>query len=121
MARVMISDDSDAIRMVLKDALEIGHHEVVAEAINGIEAVERFNEVKPDVLLLDIAMPKKDGVDTLKDIIKSSPNAKIIMITATDNLKTINECISDGALAYILKPFDFEDVLKAIDKVLDKN
>ena len=117
----MISDDSDAIRMVLKDALEIGHHEVVAEAINGIEAVERFNEVKPDVLLLDIAMPKKDGADALKDIIKTNPGAKVIMITASDNLKTINECISTGALAYILKPFDFEEVLKAIDKALGKN
>ena len=117
----MISDDSDAIRMVLKDALEIGHHEVVAEAINGIEAVKRFNEVKPDVLLLDIAMPKKDGADALKEIIKINPSAKVIMITASDNLKTINECISFGALAYILKPFDFEDVLKAIDKALGKN
>lgn len=120
MARIMISDDSDAIRMVLKDALEIGHHEVVAEATNGQEAIERFQDVKPDVLLLDIAMPKKDGQTALKEIITLDPSAKVIMITATDSLKMINDCVAAGALAYIMKPFDFEDVLKAIDMALDK-
>lgn len=117
----MISDDSDAIRMVLKDALEIGHHEVVAEAANGIEAVEKYNETNPDILLLDIAMPKKDGESALKDIMAAHPDAKVIMITASDNLKTINECVSAGALAYIMKPFDFEMVLKAIEMALDKH
>src|SRR5574341_1838234 len=120
MARIMVADDSDAIRMVLKDALEIGHHEVVAEATNGIEAVEEYNEVNPDVLLLDIAMPKKDGASALKDIMSTHTDAKVIMITASDNLKTINECVSIGALAYIMKPFDFDDVLKAIAMALDK-
>jgi two-component system chemotaxis response regulator CheY len=117
----MIADDSDAIRMILKDALEIGHHEVVAEAANGIEAVEKYNETSPDILLLDIAMPKKDGESALKDIMATHPDAKVIMITASDNLKTINECVSVGALAYIMKPFDFENVLKAIDMALDKH
>ena len=66
MARIMVADDSDAIRMVLKDVIEIGHHELVAEAVNGIEAVEKFNATKPDLLLLDLAMPKKDGLDAIK-------------------------------------------------------
>lgn len=121
MARVMISDDSDAIRMVLRDALEIGNHVVVAEATNGQEAVEQFQAVKPDVLLLDIAMPRKDGQQALKEIIALDPNAKIIMITATDSLKMINDCVAAGAIAYIMKPFDFEDVLKAIDMAVNKN
>lgn len=116
----MICDDSDAIRMVLKDALEIGRHEVVAEATNGIEAVEKFNEVKPDLLLLDIAMPKKDGSSALREILAANPSAKIIMITASDNLRTINDCVNAGAIAYIMKPFDFEDVLKAITTALEK-
>jgi len=120
MARVMIADDSDAIRMVLRDALEIGHHEVVTEATNGQEAIEQFQAIKPDVLLLDIAMPKKDGRTALTEIITRDPKAKIIMITATDSLKMISECIAAGAIAYIMKPFDFEDVLKAIDMALDK-
>lgn len=119
MARVMITDDSDSIRMVLRDILDIGHHELVAEATNGFEAVEKFNETKPDLLLLDMAMPKKDGISALKEILDVNPDAKIIMITASDNINTMKECISSGALAYLLKPFNFEDVLKTIAKILD--
>ena len=118
MARIMIADDSDAIRLVLKDILVIGHHEFVAEATNGIEAVEKFNKTKPDMLLLDMAMPKKDGLTALKEILVTNPNAKIIMITASDNLNTMTECINAGALAYLLKPFNFENVLKTITKKL---
>ena len=121
MARVLVADDSDAIRMVLRDVLAIGHHEITAEANNGIEAVEMFDSSRPDIVLLDIAMPKKDGLAALKEIMAKDPRAKVIMITASDNLKTINECISEGALAYILKPFDFEDVLKSISMVLEKH
>jgi len=115
----MIADDSDAIRMVLRDILDIGHHELVAEAKNGFEAVEKFSETKPDLLLLDMAMPKKDGISALKEILVINPNAKIIMITASDNLSTMTACINAGALAYLLKPFNFEDVLKTITKILD--
>ena len=121
MARIMVADDSDAIRMVLKDVLEIGHHELVAEATNGIEAVLNFNATKPDLLLLDLAMPKQDGLAAVKEIMAANPNAKIVMITASDNLKTMQECLVAGALAYILKPFDFDEVLKIITKVLDKH
>ena len=119
MARIMITDDSDSIRMVLKDIIVIGHHELVAEGTNGLEAVEKFNKAKPDLLLLDMAMPKKDGVTALKEILATNPNAKIIMITASDNLNTMKECINSGALAYLLKPFNFEDVLKTITKSLN--
>jgi two-component system chemotaxis response regulator CheY len=118
MARIMIADDSDSIRMVLRDILDIGHHELVAEAANGFETVEKFNETKPDLLLLDMAMPKKDGITALREIHDKNPNAKIIMITASDNLNTMTECINAGALAYLLKPFNFEDVLETITKIL---
>ncbi len=119
MARIMIADDSDAIRMVLRDVLDIGHHELVAEGTNGFETVEKFNETKPDLLLLDMAMPKKDGISALKEIIAINPKAKIIMITASDNISTMTECINSGALAYLLKPFNFDDVLKTITNILD--
>ena len=115
----MITDDSDAIRMVLRDILTIGHHELVAEATNGFEAVEKFNETNPDLLLLDMAMPKKDGISALREILDTNPEAKIIMITASDNINTMKECINSGALAYLLKPFNFEDVLKTIANILD--
>jgi len=118
MARIMIADDSDAIRMVLKDILDIGHHELVAEATNGLEAIEKFNETKPDLLILDMAMPKMDGIHALKEILATNSNAKIVMVTASDNVNTMTECIQAGAIAYLLKPFNFEDVLTAIKMAL---
>ncbi len=118
MARVMIADDSEAIRLVLKDILEIGSHQLVSEAKDGIDAVEKFNLTKPDLVLLDFAMPRKDGREALKEIISKDPKAKVIMITASDNLNTINECMSIGSRAFILKPFDFNEVLKVISDVL---
>src|SRR5215467_6866123 len=118
MARVMIADDSDSIRMVLKDILMIGQHELVGEATNGIETVELYQKSKPDVLLLDLAMPKKDGLAALKEIIAINPNAKVIMITASDNQNTMKDCLSAGASSYILKPFNFQQVLGTITNVL---
>lgn len=114
MARVMIADDSDAIRLVLRDILSIGGHEIVAEAQNGAEAVEMFSQVNPDVLLLDLAMPKKDGLTVVKEVVGKHPDAKIILITASDNQNIINECLQYGVKSFISKPFDFDYVLKLI-------
>ena len=119
MARIMIVDDSDAIRMVLKDILDIGKHELVAEASNGDDAVKEFLKTNPDLMLLDMAMPKKDGLAALKEIMSIRSSAKIVMITASDNQHTMKECISAGALAYILKPFNFQEVLKKITEILE--
>ncbi len=115
----MVADDSDVIRMVLKDILIIGKHEFVAEASNGIEALEQFKRTNPDIVLLDVAMPKKDGLTVLSDIITYRPDAKVIMITASDNQVTMKECLKVGAVAYILKPFNFEDVLREISRVFN--
>jgi len=117
MARVMIADDSDAIRLILQDILKIGKHEIAAEAINGVEAVDRYSKVTPDVLLLDLAMPKKDGLTVVKEIMAKHPHAKIILITASDNQNVINECLKAGASAFISKPFDFDHVLKLIKEI----
>lgn len=120
MARVMIADDSDAIRLVLKDILGIGDHEIVAEATDGAEAVDVYCKEKPEILLLDLAMPKKDGLTVVKEIIQFDPNAKIILITASDDQKVIQQCLEHGASSYISKPFDFNGVLKAITDILAK-
>ncbi|SRR5579875_1962923 len=117
----MIADDSDAIRMVLRDIIAIGKHECIAEAANGLEALEQFKKSDPDLVLLDMAMPKKDGLAVLKEIITIRPKAKVIMITASDDQGVIRECITEGAAAYILKPFNFEDVLGKIMQVLQFN
>ncbi|TRZ81126.1 MAG: response regulator [Nitrosopumilales archaeon] len=117
MASVMIVDDSDAIRMVLKDIVTIGKHNLVGELQNGVGALEEYIKVKPEVVLLDMAMPKKDGVSVLKEIIGYDPDANVIMISASDNQETVKECLSLGAKAYILKPFNFQEVLDTIIKV----
>jgi len=114
----MIADDSDAIRLVLKDILAIGKHAVVAEAVNGEEAVDLFLKNSPDLLLLDLAMPKKDGLTVLKEIIEKNSQAKIVLITASDDQKIINQCLEIGASSYISKPFDFNEVLKQINDSL---
>jgi len=120
MAKIMIADDSDAIRLVLKDILSIGEHEVLTEATDGAEAVDFYQEHSPDILLLDLAMPKKDGFTVVKEIMQIDPNAKIILITASDDQKVINQCLEQGASSCISKPFDFNVVLKAITNALAK-
>ena len=120
MAKIMIADDSDAIRLVLKDILSIGEHEVVGEAVDGAEAVEFYSSQKPDILLLDLAMPKKDGFTVVKEVMALDPDAKIILITASDNQKVIQQCLEAGASAYVSKPFDFDNVLKIINDTISK-
>ena len=113
----MIADDSDAIRLVLKDILCIGNHDVVAEAEDGAEAVDFYKQYNPEIMLLDLAMPKKDGLEVVKEVIGFDSNAKIILITASDDQKIINECLKSGASSYISKPFDFNSVLKSITEI----
>jgi len=118
MAKVMIADDSDAIRLVLKDILSIGEHEVIGEATDGAESVDLYRQFNPEILLLDLAMPKKDGFTVVKEVIAYDPNAKIILITASDDQKVIQQCLEYGASSYISKPFDFNGVLKSIKDLL---
>ncbi len=120
MAKIMIADDSDAIRLVLRDILSIGEHEILVEAVDGAEAVTFYQKHTPDVLLLDLAMQKKDGLTVVKEIMQIDPNAKIILITASDDQKIINQCLNHGASSHISKPFDFNAVLKAITNILAK-
>jgi len=121
MARVMIADDSEAVRLILKDIVSSDKHELVAEAADGVETIEKFTASKPDLLLLDVAMPKKDGLTVLKEIKKTHPNAKIIIITALEEMTMVQDCVAAGALAYIMKPFIVDDVLKSISFAVKEN
>ncbi len=118
MAKIMVADDSDAIRQVLEDILNIGKHELVGEAADGDEAIEKFNQIQPELLLLDLAMPKKDGLAVVKEIKEYNPDARIVIITASDNQAIIKQCLDAGAFASISKPFDFDKVLKVISETL---
>lgn len=116
MARVMIAEDTDAIRLLLEDILSIVKHELVYQAKDGAEAVEKYASIKPDILLMDLSMPKKDGITALKEIKKTYPDAKIIMLSAIGSFMA-SECLEAGAIAFFPKPFDFDKVLKILKEV----
>jgi two-component system, chemotaxis family, chemotaxis protein CheY len=120
MAKVMIADDSESVRLTLRDMVEAGKHKVVAESVDGNDTLEKFNSVKPDVLLLDVAMPKKDGIETLVELLKYNPKAKVVMITAHDDMDLIENCTKIGALAYITKPFNTDEILQAISYAFEE-
>ena len=113
----MIADDSDAIRQLLKDIISLGEHELVDEAKDGAEAVEKFNAIKPDLLLLNLTMPEKDGLTVLKEIKGTNPDAKIIILSGDDSKEMVNQCLEAGAVSFISKPFDFDQVLKTLEEI----
>lgn len=116
----MIVDDNPNIRMVLNDILSIGNHEVVGEASNGVDAVKKFSEIRPDLLLLDLAMPKKDGFTVIQEIKSNFPDAKIIIVTATSDEKIIDDCLDAGAQACINKPFVGDKILEIVSEIIGK-
>ena len=120
MVRVIIADDSEAIRQLLRDILTMGDHQVVGEAVDGNEAIDTFNKIQPDLLLLDLSMPKKDGLTVVKQILEYHSDAKIILISASGNEKIIQDCLDAGAMSFISKPFEYDNVQKIISEVIKK-
>ena len=118
MARVLVVDDAAFMRKMVSDALTGGGHEIVGEAANGAEAVQRFQELRPDVMTLDITMPEKDGLAALKEIIAVDPGAKVIMCSALGQESKVLESIKLGAKDFVVKPFQADRVLSAISKAL---
>ncbi len=117
-ARVLVVDDAMFIRHVLRDLLTQHGHEVVGEAANGVEAVDRYRELLPDVTTLDITMPEKDGITALREILDGHPDAKVIMCSAITDKPTVLRALQAGAVDYIIKPVKPERVLDAVQKVL---
>lgn len=115
---VLVVDDAAFMRIKLKDILGKNGYEVIAEAQNGVEAVERYKEKKPDIVTMDITMPEKDGVEALKEIKEFDPNAIVLMCSAMGQQTMVMDAIRAGAKDFIVKPFDTERVIKALDKVI---
>jgi two-component system chemotaxis response regulator CheY len=118
MARVLVVDDAAFMRKMVTDALSGGGHEIVGEAANGAEAVQRFQELRPDVMTLDITMPEKDGLTALREIIAVDPGAKVVMCSALGQESKVLESIKLGAKDFVVKPFQADRVLSAIAKAL---
>ncbi|WP_017873509.1 response regulator [Candidatus Caldatribacterium saccharofermentans] len=116
--RIMIVDDAAFMRMMLKDILTKNGYEVVAEASNGKEAVLKYEEVKPDLVTMDITMPEMDGITAVREIKKRDPNARIIMCSAMGQQAMVVDAIQAGARDFIVKPFKPERVIEAVKKVL---
>lgn len=120
MAKILIVDDSKTSRKFLRNMLEQAGHEIVAEAVNGAEGVEKFKIYRPDITTMDITMPVLGGIDAVKDIIEIDPDAKIIMVTAAGQKANMIEALKKGAADFIQKPFDMDVIVNTIEKVMEE-
>jgi two-component system chemotaxis response regulator CheY len=117
MARILVVDDAAFMRRMVSDVLTSGGHEVVGEAADGNEAVERYQELRPDVMTLDITMPEKDGLTALRELMALDPGATVVMCSALGQESKVLEAVKAGAKDFIAKPFEPQRVLTAIEKV----
>jgi len=118
MARVLIVDDTAFMRMVLKGIFQRNGHEVVGECGNGLEAVEKYKELSPDLVTMDITMPEMDGITAVKQIKGFHPEAKVIMCSALGEETKMLEAINAGALDFIVKPFSEEKIVQALARFI---
>lgn len=116
--KVLIVDDAAFMRMMIKDILSKNNFEIIGEAGDGAQAVEMYKEHSPDLVTMDITMPEMDGITSLKEIKKYDPNAKVIMCSAMGQQAMVIDAIQAGAKDFIVKPFQADRVLEAINKTL---
>ena len=115
--RVLVADDARFMREMIKEIIEQAGYEVIGEASNGKEAVEKFNELKPDVTTMDIVMPLQSGIEAVREITKESKEAKVIMISALGQDSLVIEALDAGAKDFIVKPFKTDKVLEVMKRV----
>jgi len=115
---ILIVDDAAFMRMMIKDVLTKNGYEVLGEAENGQKAIEKFKELTPDLVIMDITMPEVDGIQAVKEIKKIDANAKIIMCSAMGQQAMVIESIQAGARDFIVKPFQADRVVEAVKKVI---
>ncbi len=118
MKRILIVDDSPIIHNLLRKVLERNDYEVCGDAKNGKEGVELYEELKPDLVFMDITMPVMEGIDAAKIIKEKDPNAKIIMLSAMGDEAIMNEAKSIGVDIFLKKPFDDYKIVSAIAKIV---
>lgn len=116
--RILIVDDAAFMRMMIKDILGKNGFEVVGEAQDGAQAIEKYKELEPDLITMDITMPEMDGITALKEIKKINPEAIIIMCSAMGQQAMVIDAIQAGAKDFIVKPFQSDRVLEAIQKAI---
>jgi len=115
---ILICDDAAFMRMMIKDILTKNGYNIAGEAENGIRAIEKYAELKPDLVLMDITMPEMDGIEALKRIKAADANASVIMCSAMGQQAMVIESIQAGAKDFIVKPFQADRVIEAVQKVV---
>ncbi len=116
--RILITDDTAFMRMTLKNILEKNGYEIAGEAEDGLQSVEKYKAVNPDLVTMDITMPNMDGIAAIKEIMSHDAEAKIIVCSAMGQKTLVIEALSSGAKDFIVKPFQPDRILDAVKKVL---
>jgi two-component system chemotaxis response regulator CheY len=119
--RVLVVDDSVFMRDIIKDIFAAGGFAVVGEAGNGVEAVEKYKELKPDLVTMDLVMPYRNGIDATREILRGDGKALVVMCSALGQETMVMEAIEAGAVDFIVKPPRAEDVLAVVKKVLGES
>ncbi len=114
MAKILIVEDAPFIREMIRDILESHDHEIVGEAANGLEAIEKYKALKPDIVLMDILMPGMDGLSAITKIIEQDTGAKIVVVSALVKEALRKEAMRAGAIDFVAKPFQVERLLEAV-------
>ena len=121
MANILVVDDSVVYRQIIVDILQSGGHNVVGEAVNGVEGVSLYKKLRPEIITLDLTMPELDGLGVLKIIKDDDPNAQVIIVSASAQSKMIAKAIRLGATDFLPKPFESKKVLEAIERIIAAN
>jgi two-component system chemotaxis response regulator CheY len=120
MARILVADDASFMRQMIREIVEAEGHEVCGEASDGMEAVDLFKELHPDICTMDIVMPRRSGIDAVRGIVEIDPGAKIVMCSALGQESLVTEAMQAGAMDFIVKPFKPDSVLATLSRVLEK-
>jgi two-component system chemotaxis response regulator CheY len=120
MARILVADDASFMRQIIREILEADGHEIVAEASDGVQAVEAWRKHRPDLVTMDIVMPRRSGIDSVRAIVGIDPTARIVMCSALGQETLVTEALQAGATDFIVKPFKPDAVLATVRRALEK-
>jgi len=115
MSKILIVDDLSNITEMIQSVLETHGHEITGVAHNGFEAIDKYKELRPDVVLMDIMMPEMDGMQSIRKILEYDPKAKIVVVTALGRPALMREAVEAGVVGYVTKPFEIRRLLGAIE------
>lgn len=118
MARILVVDDAAFMRMMVRNIFENAGHTVVGEGVNGADGIEKYKELMPDLVTMDITMPEMDGITAVREIKRLDPNAKVIMCSAMGQQSMVIDAIQSGAKDFLVKPFQKEKVIETAEKYL---